>query len=716
MTRKIYSIYGLVQGVGFRPHIYRVATRLKLKGFVKNTQDGVKIDIQGDIEDIKRFENELDAQNLPELASIQKITTKELEPLYREQFEIIQSTMINASKQAMVLPDVAVCEKCIEDTSFPSSRYYNYFATTCTNCGPRYSIIQTVPYDRVNTSMQKFKMCSSCEDEYSNPLSRRYHAQPISCYDCGPKLNITIENIAKKIQDAKIVAIKGIGGFHIVCDATNLEVIKKLRVYKNRPTKPFAIMCKDMKEIKRFAKVSKKEQEILTSKETPIVVLKKLKTLLLDGVAPNIDKIGCFLPYTPLQHLLFMYLKNPIIATSANLGDEPIIIDAQTLKEKLPFIDAVLDFDRDIINAIDDSLVQVVDNKIQTLRLARGYAPKSIKLPYKLDKKVLAIGANQKNNIVLGYEDNLIISPYIGDLNSIANIEFFKRTIQTFKKFYDFEPDIIIHDKHPNYETTKWAKEQNKELFEVQHHLAHIYATKAEFGLVGDFLGFSFDGTGYGDDGVLWGGEVFVADERKYHFKPIKLLGGEKAIKEPRRVALSMLFDKYDLDAVLEFELPFTKQEIKLLHQSYIKNLNTPLSTSVGRLFDGVASLANLCHTQSYEGESGLLCENFYNIASKESFDFSIENGVIDIEFNFFDEDIVSKFINTLVKIILYIAQKESLDVILSGGVFQNKTLLTLVITKLKKHNITYYHQQQTPINDGGISLGQLYYFLQKGF
>jgi len=718
MTRRGYFIEGCVQGVGFRPHIYKVATKLALSGFVKNTSMGVVLEIEGDDVRLAEFESMLEKQNLPHLANIEKIIKEELKPLYSEQFEIIQSTVTDVIKNAIVLPDMAICNDCISEiNSFTNKRYYNYFATTCTNCGPRYSILQTVPYDRENTSMAKFQMCPSCQDEYTNPHDRRYHAQPISCHNCGPTLNEDIKTFAKKINFGGIVAIKGIGGFHIVCDATNDEVVQKLREYKNRPTKPFAVMYKDINQLETFVEISKDEIDILTSKESPIVILKKANEAKISRyIAPNIDKIGCFLPYTPLQHLLFKHLKNPIVATSANLADEPIITDMIEIKRKLPFIKEILDYDRDIVNAIDDSLVQLVGGKIQMLRLARGYAPKTIKLPYKLNEKILAVGANQKNTISLAFGDTLIISPYIGDLNSIANMDFFIRTLQSFKNFYDFEPDIIVHDKHPEYESTKWAKEQNKELFEVQHHLAHIYACKAEFSLRGDYVGFSFDGTGYGDDGMLWGGEVFVGDERRYHFKPIKLLGGEKAIKEPRRVALSMLFEYYNLDEVLEFELPFKESEIKLLYQSYKKNLNTPLSTSVGRLFDGVASLAGVCNFQTYEGEAGLLCESVYNSTCQDVFEFEITNGEIDIRFDLFDKDLITKFINTLVKIILYISKQESLEVILSGGVFQNKTLLELVIKKFKTEDIIYYHQQRTPINDGGISLGQIKYYLEENY
>ncbi len=553
--------------------------------------------------------------------------------------------------------------------------------------------------------------------------------------------NKKFRELANFIKEGAIVAIKGIGGFHIVCDATNDEVISKLRAFKNRPTKPFAIMCKDIVQIKSLACVNEKEEELLTSKEAPIVILKKSVfsyIKLSKFLAPNIDRIGCMLAYTPLHHLLFKHLHTPIVATSANLGDEPVITKMEDIIAKLSFVSIVLDFDRDILNGVDDSLLQVINKKTQTLRLARGYTPKVIKLPFKSEKRILAVGANQKNSIAFVIDDNIILSPHIGDLNSLKAFEYFERTIDTFKRFYDFEPDIIVHDKHPNYETTKWAKKQQKVLVEVGHHLAHIYACMAEFGLSGDYLGFSFDGTGYGEEkvngearesalghGTLWGGEVFVGDVRKYHFKPIKLLGGEKAIKEPRRVALSMLFDALSLEEVQELDLACVKEfspvNIKLLHQSHIKNLNAPQSSSVGRMFDAIASFSDIAQIISYEGESGLLCESYYDEDKIKSFNYAITDGVIDIKIveyilnNKFDKkELNSMFINTLVEIIISISKKEKLEVILSGGVFQNKTLLELAENRLKKENITCFYQQNSAINDGGIALGQAYFCIKN--
>ena len=740
IIRKSFLIHGVVQGVGFRPFIFKIASANSLCGFVKNNPHGVELEVEGDEESIKTFELQMQTQ-LPPLAVIDKIESKTVELLFEKDFRIIQSSIAEEdSKTALISPDIATCQDCLDDIK-KDAKYNDYFATNCTNCGPRYSIIETVPYDRKNSSMKKFGMCKSCEQEYTDPLNRRYHAQPISCNDCGPSLELRVngeelnvsdsekfEKVAEFIKSGMIGVVKGIGGFHLVCDATNDAVIARLREFKNRPTKPFAIMCKDLAQVRVLAGVDEDEEELLISKEAPIVILKKSSfsyIKLSNLLAPNIDRLGVMLAYTSLHHLLFEHIENPIVATSANLGDEPIITKVQDIYEKLPFVEFVLDFDRDIINGVDDSLLQVVYGKTQTLRLARGYAPKVIKLPFKSEKKILAVAANQKNSIAFVIDDNIIISPHIGDLDSLKAFEYFERTIETFKRFYDFEPELIVHDKHPTYLTTQWAREQDKELVAVGHHLAHIYACKAEFGLHGNYLGFSFDGTGYGDDGTLWGGEIFAGDERKYHFKPLKLLGGAKAIKEPRRVALSMLFDKLHFEEIEELDLAcikeFPQAELKLLHQSHTKNLNAPLSSSVGRLFDAVASFSDIAQTISYEGESGLLCESYYDESVKKSFNYTIVHGEIEIQIveflldNTYDKKLLnSMFINTLVNIIVEISKREKMEVILSGGVFQNKTLLELLASEFEEEGITCHFQQESAINDGGIALGQLFYVLSK--
>ena len=529
-----FQIEGIVQGVGFRPTVYKIAKKLDLKGYVLNSGEGVIVEIEGENRD--KFIDTL-KKNLPPLAKIDKIE-KEVLPLKNySEFIIISSK--NTSKTTFISPDKSVCEDCLKEMFDANNRRYLYPFINCTNCGPRYTIIENIPYDRKNTSMKKFKMCEKCEKEYTNPLDRRYHAQPISCYECGPKLSLKlkiesdkwrelrIENeayteikkifkeVAKFLKDGKIGAIKGLGGFHLVCDATNEKAVKELRERKNRPFKPFAMMFKDIQEIKKYCEINDYEEKLITSIERPIVVVKK--RVDLKGIADNIDRYGVFLSYTPIHYLLFREIDFPIVATSANISNEPIIRSFEELKEKLGnVVDFVLDYDRDIVNACDDSVMTCVDDKILTYRLSRGYAPKSFSIDKKIKPNILAVGANQKNTIALSFKDKVIISPHIGDLLTIDAVEYFERTIETFKRLYSFKPDIIIGDLHPEYESTKWAKVQNLPFYQIQHHYAHILSTMFEFNLKGEFLAFSFDGTGYGEDKQIWGGEVFIANENSF--------------------------------------------------------------------------------------------------------------------------------------------------------------------------------------------------------
>ena len=725
MNRKKFLINGVVQGVGFRPFVYQLALKYKLRGYVLNNSQGVEIDIQG--EELEEFEYDL-VHSLPPLAHIDTIDSTLLPLTNYTIFEIKESNT-KESKTTLVSPDISICDDCLEDLEH-SEKYKDYFATNCTNCGPRYSILKALPYDRANTSMSKFHMCSSCQEEYTNPLKRRYHAQPISCPECGPKLNITIEEAIKKIQEGKIGAIKGLGGYHLVCDSTNDDAIAKLRQRKRRAQKPFAIMTGIEYNLSKIAQLSEDELQLLHSKERPIVILKKSDDFALSQlIAPHIEKIGVMLPYTPLQYLLFKKLNVPLIATSANLSDEPIITNIQELEDKLSDVyDFVLDFNRDIINGVDDSLTQIINGTKQTLRLGRGYAPKSIHLPVKSSKNILALGANQKSSITLIFEDHMVVSPHIGDLGSIEANGYFERTIETFKRLYDFKPDVIVCDKHPEYESTKWAREyanlhENIELLEVQHHYAHILSVMAERNIKDQkVLGFSFDGTGLGDDGTLWGGEVFICDqisyERKYHFKEFRLLGGEKAVREPKRVALSILFEKFSLEQILALEIPttkvFTQAQIRQLHTMWSKGINAPHSSSVGRLFDAVASFEGLLQTVSYEGESGLVIEHNYLIGNEDIFEYKIENEIIEIDIDFRATYLPNRLINTLVQIIVEIAILEKLPVVLSGGVFQNSTLLNLIIKNLEKKGLEYFIGGDIPPNDGGISVGQAYFALNN--
>jgi hydrogenase maturation protein HypF len=739
------EVRGIVQGVGFRPFVYNLALKHDIKGWVNNDEKGVNVVIYSDENSCQKFLDEL-KNNPPKLAKIdelkiEKITSKKV---YKS-FEIIESANSN-HKSTIISPDMAICDDCIEDINNVNNFRYNYALTNCTNCGPRYSIIKTVPYDRINTSMNEFELCPKCSKEYNDPTNRRYHAQPVSCEVCGPKVTLynkynevlnddieAIKQIADLINNGHIVAIKGLGGFHLICDATNDMVVKELRIRKSRISKPFAVMFKDLKSVKDYTVLTTKEEEIINSKEKPILLVKKASnTNLSELVAPSIDHLGSFIAYTPLHHLLFRYLNNPIVATSANLKDEPIIRFKDEILEKLGHVvDFVLDFNREIVNACDDSVIQIIDDDISKLRNARGYAPTHLKLEKNSSKNILSLGANQKSAISLVFENNLILSPHIGDLNSIESVEYFERTIETFKRFYDFEPDVIVCDKHPNYESTKFAqklKEKNPsiQLIQVQHHYAHILSTMLEYKLKDEVLGIAFDGTGYGDDGNIWGGEVFIASKKNYkrvnHIKYFKLLGGEIAVKEPKRVALSLLFDNYSLEEIFELDIPtikaFKTGEIQLLYTMWQKGLNAPLTSSIGRVFDAIASFAGVLQVQSYEGETGLLIEQNYDDSIKDSYSFEIKSDEIDLS-NMIKEIVKDKnsvlictrFINTLAKIILEISEENrAFPIVLSGGVFQNKTLLELVLKLLKEENIDVYYSRNIPLNDGGISAGQAYY------
>ncbi len=737
-TYKI-AINGTVQGVGFRPFIYQLATSFNLHGTVSNGTQGVEIIINTYPDSLKVLLQKI-KDGLPLLASIDTIKTTEIAQKQFTDFQII-STNEEGKRTVRIPPDVSICKECEAELFDPNNRRYAYPFITCTHCGVRYSIIYDLPYDRKNTSMKFFEMCEACKEEYTNPLDRRYHAQPIGCWECGPKISLfdnagvalvaTQENIIDKViqflLEGNILAVKGVGGYHLICDATNDDAVQKMRVRKKRPTKPYAVMVKDMDMAKKLAKISKLEEALLISKERPIVLLDSKGNHegypYSKSVAPNMSRIGLFLPYTPLHLLLLQKLNRPLVATSANVTDEPICTNMESLSKLQGVYDYVLDHNRDIVNGCDDSVVMVVNEQQVILRRARGYAPASIKLPFKLDKNVLALGANQKSTIAIGFENEVILSPHIGDLDTIESVEYFKQNIETLERIYDFKADVVKHDKHPGYESSKYAQEleirhEKLEIVGVQHHYAHILGVMAEKQIKGKVLGVAFDGTGYGDDGNLWGGEFLVCDyedyERVAHLDYFKLLGGAKAIKEPKRVALSLLFDLYG-EEVLSMKNPTTKSfsllELKSYFISWKKGLNAPLSSSVGRIFDAVASLTDVCQMMSFEGESGMMLEELYDAGIKDHYTFSYADGKIDV-LPVIEEILsevsrsaaVSKFFNTLVEIILTVHKQYALPLVLSGGVFQNRILLGLVLDKIPDAVIS----NAIPPNDGGIALGQI--------
>lgn len=730
-TYKI-NITGTVQGVGFRPFIYTLAQRYLLTGTVSNNSSGVEIIINSDVLTLKQFLIAIEYE-YPLLAKIDTIEHKEIEYKTFDSFEIIK-TKSKGDVVVNIPPDVSICKECEKELLDPKNRRYGYPFINCTHCGVRYSIIYNLPYDRKQTSMKTFKMCKTCELEYNNPLDRRYHAQPIGCYDCGPKLKLMnnlgklvdtkneVDKTVKLLQEGKILALKGVGGYHLICDASNENSIQELRKRKKRETKPFAVMVSDMKMARELAIISKQEEKLLLSKERPIVIVKK-KNKHSNNIAPNISYIGLFLPYTPLHLLLLKKLKSPIVATSANVTDEPICTNIESLEKLQGIYDYVLDHNRDIINGCDDSVFMVVKEKEVAIRRSRGYAPIRVTLPFFLKNNVLALGANQKSTIAIGFDNQVILSPHIGDLDSISSIEYYEKNIETLERIYNFKAKVIAYDKHPNYESTKIANKiikTNKDIIakKVQHHYAHILAVMAEKKIEGKVFGVAFDGTGYGDDGMLWGGEFMVCDFEDYKriasLEYFKLLGGAKAIKEPRRVALSILFSLYGKD-VFNLDNPttraFSSVELRAYYTAWEKGLNSPLSSSVGRLFDAVASLLGICQVMSFEGESGMLLEELFDSSVIGYYPFNYENEKIDIlpilPLLLKEKDIsiaVSKFFYTLVEVIVKVYEPYDLPLVLSGGVFQNRVLLGLVLDRFPKAIIS----NAIPPNDGGIALGQV--------
>ncbi|WP_369407656.1 carbamoyltransferase HypF [Sulfurospirillum tamanense] len=726
---------GLVQGVGFRPFVYTLALSHALSGFVLNSPEGVSIEVEGDEAKIDAFEQDLKT-SLPPLARID-LLQKTLKPLENSTVFEIRQSLHTGAKHSAVLPDMALCEDCAQEMADPSNHRYGYAFTNCTNCGPRYSIIRTVPYDRPNTSMEPFIMCALCQAEYDNPLDRRYHAQPISCPHCGPTLSLhrmsdgatlvegdeAIEALAQYLCAGNIVAMKGMGGFHLMCDGENAQAVALLRARKQRPTKPFALMCKDIKTIHSHALLSEHEETMVCSIQKPIVLVKKRATSTLpEIIAPHTDRLGLFLPYTPLHVKLFSFLNGCIVATSANRSGEPIVESAELLREKLAgVVDVYLDYNREIVNASDDSVVQLVGDRPVLLRASRGLTPQTFQTKSQCKQTILAVGAEQKNAIALFYEGKIIQSPYIGDMHTLETFGFFEKTLGTLERFYGVKCDAIVCDKHPYYATSQWAKVQGVPVHTVQHHHAHIRAVMFEHGLEGPVLGVAWDGTGYGDDGTIWGGEFLRCEGKAYarvaHFKPFKLLGGDASTKDIWRILFTIFCDipeeKWHLHVKRLFgNVPKNKQAVlKKLHQ---KGLNSPYCSSVGRLFDAVAALAFGLEKVSYDGESGLLVERAVKPEYLEAYPFTCKEGVIDYEEVFLamleddKEQICTKFINGLVCCIIDVAKKEKLPLVIGGGVFQNKTLLERLIIATKKENIPLYFPQKITPNDGAIAIGQL--------
>lgn len=746
-------IQGAVQGVGFRPFVYRLATQLKLNGWVKNTTQGIYIDVEGPQTKLEHFLLDLQKEK-PLHSVIQSFKYFYLDPLGHDFFRIIQSDE-KGDKSAWILPDISACAECLEEIFDPNNRRHLYPFTNCTHCGPRYSIMNNLPYDRSNTTMKIFTMCPDCQSEYNDPSNRRFHAQPNACPKCGPHVEL-LDNKGNKIADKKtaidktieflkngfVLAIKGLGGFHLVVDATNDSAVEKLRSKKGREEKPFALMVPRSSWPERLCYLSPLERQLLFSPEAPIVLLKKksaksVKTIS-DHIAPNNPYLGIMLPYTPLHHIILEQLNYPIVATSGNISDETICIDnAEALNRLANIADVFLVHNRPIARHVDDSITRVISQRPIVLRRARGFAPLPVTVKKSLPQ-ILAVGGHLKNSIALSKDKTIYISQHIGDLDTENSVLTMQKTIKDLEKMFAVTPEYISHDCHPDYGSTKIASTLPEKKIKVQHHFAHILSCMAENEIDPPVLGVSWDGTGYGSDGKIWGGEFLLINnhgfDRIAHLRPFPLPGGEAAIKKPYRTAIGLLYEIFADRVIEHIERGMLKflptHEQKTILGMLQKDINCPKTSSIGRLFDAVSSLLNIQHINNYEGQAAMMCEYSVldNIHSESFFHFdilppskNINEYIIDWEPMILQilDDIrqakesaitATKFHNTLVEIILAIAKIcDHQKIILSGGTFQNKYLTEKTILKLEENGYKVYWHQQVPPNDGGICLGQIY-------
>lgn len=750
MISRVYiAIQGAVQGVGFRPFIYNLAGKLNLKGYVLNSSSGVYIEAEQDKEYLNEFILKIEKEK-PVLAVITGFEFSFLDPVGYREFEIRKSRD-NDDISALILPDIAVCDECRKELLDPSNRRYRYPFINCTNCGPRFSIIESLPYDRPNTSMKNFEMCPECRKEYENPADRRFHAQPVACPACGPQIELldsagntvsygdeALILTAAKIKSGKIIALKGLGGFQLIADASNESAVKLLRERKLREEKPFALMFCDVESVRKICRVSEFEERLLKSPESPIVLLKRKKegkyeNIVSKQAAPDNPYLGIMLPNTPLHILLLEELRGPVIATSGNISEEPMCIDNGEALERLGGIaDFFLVHNRPIVRHVDDSIVRVIMGKEMMMRRARGYAPMPVKIHNKINTGViLAVGGHLKNTVALKVKDNVFISQHIGNLSTKESFDTFTKVIGDFKELYKVNPGKIISDKHPEYMSTKFAKSSAAPLSEVQHHFAHIASCREENQISGTSLGVSWDGTGFGEDNTVWGGEFFLSDNGHYshfaQFRRFYLPGGEAAVKEPRRSALGLLYSIYG-NKVFDENCPaikekFCRNETATLKQILNKKINSPLTSSAGRLFDAAASLLNLCNVNNYEGQAAMRLEFAADPAVKDYYYFEMcGNELLVIDWQPFMEGLLkdlsdkvpveiisAKFHNTLARIILSAADTAGEEkIVLSGGCFQNAVLLEKSICLLEKNGYKVYRHQRIPANDGGLSLGQI--------
>lgn len=767
----LIEIYGVVQGIGFRPYIYKKAKEYNISGWVNNCDSSVLIDLEGEKESVKNFLIDV-VKKPPDLANIKKVKASRKNTSEYNDFSIKSSTSGN-TRLKFVLPDVSTCDECLKDILDENSKRYRYPFTNCTLCGPRYSIIKKLPYDRCNTTMDNFKMCNYCEDEYKNPETRRFHAQPTCCIECGPRLVLTdkygekikcydeIKECARLLNEGKVLGIKGIGGFHIVCSAFNKNAISTVRRKKNRLDKPLALMMKNIDEVKKFCYVSEEEEKVLKGKERPIVLLNKIyennkkNSSLIGGLSigevqreclKNADragekskKYGIMLPYNPIHYLLFEEGVPPLVMTSGNVSGKNI---EYTNKGALDNISDIVDYfllnNRDINTPIDDSVVKVLEDKLMVSRLGRGYAPYF--LERKIKSNILACGGEDKNTVSFSMNGVVHVSQYMGDLKEVGVYEEYKKSIENLKRIFEFEQEVVCFDMHPNYMSTLYAESINSfnvRKVAVQHHHAHMASCMLEHDILDDVIGIVYDGTGFGLDGNVWGGEFFVGNRKEVkrvgYYKYATIQGGDSAQRDIWKIGVSylkMLEDEelmeFGMNRISEFIGESTC--IENLCSAIEYNINCYKTSSVGRLYDAVSSILGVREKISYDGQGaieleGILKENVweyyeYSIVKKGEYniiDYTlILKGILkDIMFGKEESYISAKFHNTLVKVTVDMAcalrEKNNINkVVLSGGVFENEYLIKNTWNALSNKGFEVFFNEKIPINDGGISFGQV--------
>lgn len=749
--RRFYQVRGAVQGVGFRPFVFKLAETLKLTGFVQNSLQGAVIEVQGSACALDQFESQLFSAKPPQV-HYYGCETHELPPHLSETSFTIKDSQQEGTPEAYLMPDIATCELCVQEVLDPTNRRYGYPFTNCTHCGPRFTITEKLPYDRAHTTMKSFKMCAACQREYENPDDRRFHAQPNACPECGPELTLlnaegkktaakesALTEACHRLKSGEVLAVKGLGGYHLMVDPSHKEAVQKLRALKQRKTKPFAVMFLNLEQIREVCEVSEKEKQLLRSPEAPIVLLKAKKNqaaqALLNAAAPEGLELGVMLPATPLHHLMLNELKRPLIATSANFSDELIAIsEDEVLNRFKARIDGFLVHNRAILRHADDSMVREAAGREMLLRRARGYPLQLLELPEPAPM-LLAVGGHLKNTLAGARGKQVYLSQHMGDLDNAQTMSGFQRAAQDFETLYHIKSPHFICDKHPDYLSSHYAHQQAADAHQVQHHYAHALACMTENNVTAPALAIVWDGTGLGDDGTLWGGEFLLIEENGYQrvgfLRPFLLPGGEAAIREPRRSALGLLYALKgselftEKNRALVDSLGFSAAELSVLQRMLERKLQTPETSSAGRLFDAVAALLGLVQINHYEAEAAMKLEALAREEAKTTpgeFNFSkkdaswildwqplVESLLEDLTAGRPQSELAADFHQTLTSMMVALAQKINLPkIVLSGGCFQNKILLESAIEKLSQAGFQTYWHRRVPPGDGGLALGQL--------